>query len=583
MKHTEKLTRYIANFVDEIVKSGVTDVVISPGSRSTPLALTFTEHPQIKEWVIIDERSAAFFALGMAKKMRRAVALVCTSGTATANYFPAIVEAYYSRVPLVVLTADRPNELRDVGAPQAINQINLYGDYVKLFHEMAVPEANPELLQYARNKASRAVYVAQEGNAGPVHLNFPIREPLTPNFSLESIWEPTSTETMDRNYSNQFDGEKRLSNNQLEQFISKLEQKEKGLIVCGPQTDEDFAEKVTLLAEEWGLPILADPLSQVRAGKHSKENIIEAYDAFLRNEEIRETLKPDFIIRFGAMPVSKAYLFYVKENKQAMQFVVEKNTGYREPSGNVTEFIFADPSILCEDLMLATKGINFSSTWLETWKNANDIAKKHLLEGSEEQVTEGEAIRALFQATPDNSVVFAANSMPIRDVDTFMMNSDKRIEILANRGANGIDGLISSGLGAATSGNALTIVAGDLSFYHDMNGLLAAKQHELDVTILLINNNGGGIFSFLPQSKDKKHFEALFGTPLDIDFKNAVFMYGGKYALAKTESDVNSLLQTSYKHDGLHVIEIRTNRTENVEWHRAKWKAIEDDILRSWS
>ena len=173
--------------------------------------------------------------------------------------------------------------------------------------------------------------------------------------------------------------------------------------------------------------------------------------------------------------------------------------------------------------------------------------------------------------------------MPIRDVDTFMMTSQKQIEILANRGANGIDGLLSSGLGAATSGKPLTIVAGDLSFYHDMNGLLAAKQHELDVTILLINNNGGGIFSFLPQSNDKKHFEALFGTPLNIDFKNAVFMYGGKYALANTESDVANLLEASYRQDGLHVIEIRTDRTENVEWHRSKWKAIEDEILKSWS
>lgn len=182
MNHTEVLTRYTANFVDELTKNGITDTVISPGSRSTPLALTIAEHEQMKEWIILDERSAAFFALGVAKATKRPVALVCTSGTAAANYFPAIVEAHYSRVPLIVLTADRPHELRDVGAPQAIEQIKLYGDYVKSFNEMALPEATPEMLGYVRSKAARSVYKAKEGNPGPVHLNFPFREPLHTDF-----------------------------------------------------------------------------------------------------------------------------------------------------------------------------------------------------------------------------------------------------------------------------------------------------------------------------------------------------------------------------------------------------------------
>lgn len=230
MDHIEKLTRYTANVVDEIVKSGVIDVVISPGSRSTPLALTFTEHPDIKEWVIVDERSAAFFAMGIAKQLDRPVALVCTSGTAAANYFPAIVEAYYSRVPLIVLTADRPHELRDVGAPQAIEQLKLYGDYPKWFHEMALPEATPNMLSYARNKAARAVYMANEGNPGPVHLNFPFREPLTPDFSLENIWEnPDATDEM-QTVNTFMDGEKRLSEQQIEQLVQKLADGKKDLL-----------------------------------------------------------------------------------------------------------------------------------------------------------------------------------------------------------------------------------------------------------------------------------------------------------------------------------------------------------------
>ncbi|MFD1851188.1 2-succinyl-5-enolpyruvyl-6-hydroxy-3-cyclohexene-1-carboxylic-acid synthase [Oceanobacillus bengalensis] len=583
MEHTEVLTRYTANFVDEMVKSGVTDVVISPGSRSTPLALTFTEHPSIKEWIIIDERSAAFFALGMAKQIKRPVALVCTSGTATANYFPAIVEAHYARVPLIIVTADRPHELRDVGAPQAIEQINLYGDYVKWFHEMALPEATPEMLNYVRNKASRAVYLAKEGNGGPVHLNFPFREPLMPDFSIENLWDLKEQDRMEKDYSQDFDGKKRLSYRQLQLLVNKLKNKEKGVIICGPQVDEDFPEAVTALAKEWGLPILADPLSQVRAGMHGKEHIIEGYDAFLRNKDIRDILRADFIIRFGAMPVSKAYLFYVKENKQALQFVVENNAGYREPTGNVSEFIFADPVELCDALLAESADITFDKEWLSTWQEMNHIAKKHLTKGEKDRVTEGDAIKELLGITPDESTIYVANSMPIRDVDSFMMSTEKQIEILANRGANGIDGLLSSGMGAATAGRSVTIVAGDLSYFHDMNGLMAAKHYNLDITILLINNNGGGIFSFLPQANDKKHFEALFGTPLDIDFKNSVFMYGGKYALARTKKDLQYLLSASYEQEGLHVIEIRTDRTENVEWHRAIWDAIEAEILEQWS
>src|SRR5699024_9155743 len=307
MEHIEHLTRYTAHFVEELVRSGVTDVVISPGSRSTPLAMTMVEHSSLKAWVIIDERSAAFFALGLAKATERPVAIVCTSGTAAANYFPAVVEAHYSRVPLIVLTADRPHELRDVGAPQAIEQIKLYGDYVKWFQEMALPEATSNMLNYVRSKAVRAVYLAAEGNAGPVHLNFPFREPLVPDFTLENLWG--KQDNLNNSYHAITTGKKELSDYQLEQIVDQLKNKKRGLIVCGPQVEKEFAQAISSLAFEWGLPILADPLSQVRSGNHFKDYVIEGYDAILRNETVRKQLKPDFIIRFGAMPVSKAYLF----------------------------------------------------------------------------------------------------------------------------------------------------------------------------------------------------------------------------------------------------------------------------------
>lgn len=577
MNHTEILTRYTANFVDELIKNGIKDVVISPGSRSTPLALAFSEHPDAKEWVLIDERSAAFFALGIAKQTKNPVVLVCTSGTAAANYYPAIVEAHYSRIPLIVLTADRPHELRDVGAPQAIEQINLYGNYVKWFQEMAIPEASLEMLGYVRNKAARAVYMAAEGNPGPVHMNIPFREPLMLDFSLEDIWEHPDYQK--KVYSPPLDGNKTLSSAQIESFLHRLAGKKRGLIVCGPQSDPlAFPQTVTALAEKWQLPIFADPLSQVRAGTHSKTNIIETYDATLKNETIRKRYKPDFIIRFGAMPVSKPYLFFVKENKDVPQFIVENHSGYREPAGNVTDFIFADPVAFCEAL-IETEQTAFSEEWLAAWQGMNEVAKKQLVSGMEERITEGEAIRALVKAAPERHIVYVGNSMAIRDMDTFFFVNEKDIEILGNRGANGIDGMVSSAAGAAANGEHITLVLGDLSFFHDLNGLLAAKHYKLKLTILLINNNGGGIFSFLSQAKDKKHFEALFGTPIDLDFSLAAQLYEAAYFEPKTERELEDILKETYRNSGLSIVEVKTNREENALWHQRKWQAIAEALL----
>ncbi len=577
MNHTEILTRYTANFVDELIKNGIKDVVISPGSRSTPLALAFSEHPDAKEWVLIDERSAAFFALGIAKQTKNPVVLVCTSGTAAANYYPAIVEAHYSRIPLIVLTADRPHELRDVGAPQAIEQINLYGNYVKWFQEMAIPEASLEMLGYVRNKAARAVYMAAEGNPGPVHMNIPFREPLMLDFSLENIWE--HPDYQEKVYSPPLDGNKTLSSAQIESFLHRLAGKKRGLIVCGPQSDPlAFSQAVTALAEKWQLPIFADPLSQVRAGTHSKTNIIETYDATLKNETIRKQYKPDFIIRFGAMPVSKPYLFFVKENKDVPQFIVENHSGYREPAGNVTDFIFADPVAFCEALN-ETEQTAFSEEWLAAWQGMNEVARKQLASGMGERITEGEAIRALVKAAPEQHTVYVGNSMAIRDMDSFFFVNEKDIEILGNRGANGIDGMVSSAAGAAANGEHITLVLGDLSFFHDLNGLLAAKHYKLKMTILLINNNGGGIFSFLSQAKDKKHFEALFGTPIDLDFSLAAQLYEAAYFEPKTERELEDVLKETYRNSGLSIVEVKTNREENALWHQRKWEAIAEALL----
>src|SRR5690625_3950567 len=468
MNHTEALTRYIANFVDELVCSGLRHVVISPGSRSTPLAILCTEHEQLKEWVLIDERSAAYFALGIAKETNEPVAIVCTSGTAAANYLPAIVEAYYARIPLVVLTADRPHELRDVGASQTINQVQMYGSFVKRSWEMALPEGTEKMFNYVRNRASRVMIEAKGGNPGPVHVNFPIREPLTPDLSIDNLWG----EDRKGAYNQAYEGGKRLTESQLKGLAQQLENK-RGVIVCGPQTDEQLAPAINTLSQKLGVPILADPLSQLRTGQHEQNHLIATYDTIFRSADLRKKLKPDYIIRFGAMPISKSYLFYIETHADTLQVIVEDQQGAREPTNHSSEYLFTKGRYFCEDLLPYIKEKNEHTQWLTTWQKLESIASGELEQTESTELTEGEVVRDMIQSVPKDSILFVANSMPIRDVDTFLLQMEKQVTLHANRGTSGIDGTMSSALGvAAVSKQRVTLIIGDLSFYHDMNGLL---------------------------------------------------------------------------------------------------------------
>ncbi len=575
MTHIESLSIYVTHFVDGLVKSGLRDVVISPGSRSTPLAMTFSEHKAIQKWMVIDERSAAYYALGIAKKTNRPVALVCTSGTAAANYYPAIVEANHSRVPLVVLTTDRPHELRDVGAPQAIDQIHMFRNEVKWFHEMALPEGTKQMRFYVRQKAIRAMQLAGGGNPGPVHLNFPFREPLVPDFTLGGLW---TDERTDQILHVPVEGRKVLTDEQVDSLARTLHQYRHGVIVCGPQVDPDLAQSITELATRFGLPILADPLSQIRQGTHSKTHIVDGYDAILRTKSVREALRPDLIIRFGAMPVSKPFLLYVQEHQDVPQMIIENSEGYRDPTNNLSQLIYADPCAVAEQLTRTGEGQSVQLDWVDKWTELNDIVRKHVQVEDARDVTEGSVVRSIHKQIPEETVFFIGNSMAIRDVDTFFTATNKNVSLLGNRGVNGIDGVVSTALGVATTGRRVTLLIGDLSFYHDMNGLLTAKHYHLDLTIILVNNDGGGIFSFLPQADDPTHFEALFGTPSHLDFTHAAHMYGGFYERPTTNESFAQALEDSYKRSGLTIIEVQTERRENAAWHREIWAAIEQEI-----
>lgn len=574
MTSQETMTKVVGAFVDELSRAGVNQVVISPGSRSSPLAMLMAVHPDIKVWMNVDERSAAFFALGMAKARREPMAILCTSGTAAANYFPAVIEAYEARVPLIVLTADRPHELRDVGAPQTIDQIGLYGSHVKWFKEMALPTDSPAMVRDVRTAAGRAAGVALARPSGPVHLNFPFREPLIP--SLVSRAVRTGGRRNKQPYVQVQQGSRRLDDAQIHELANELQGVSHGLIVCGPQDDPRLPQAIVNLANRLQYPVLADPLSQIRNGPHDKRLVIDGYDAFLRDEGIARHYKPEVIIRFGAMPISKAYLHYIERHHACRQIIVESDEGWREPTLLAADMLYADPVQFCEALTAVCTDRQMSvPRWAEDWIQLNRLTQAEIqTRVTQEGLFEGRVFTELAHCMPSDSLLFVGNSMPVRDLDTFFMKSDKRIRTMANRGASGIDGVVSTALGASTAHKPLVLVLGDLSFFHDLNGLLAAKMYALNVTIIVLNNDGGGIFSFLPQAEYPEQFELLFGTPTGLNFRHVVEMYGGSFSRITDWREFRDEVAKGITAPGLSVIEVPTDRQDNADKHRAIWQAV---------
>jgi 2-succinyl-5-enolpyruvyl-6-hydroxy-3-cyclohexene-1-carboxylate synthase len=543
------------------------------------------EHGGMQVWMHVDERSAAFFALGMAKTCQKPVALVCSSGTAVANYLPAVIEACYSRIPLLLITADRPHELRAVGAPQTIDQIGIFGHFVKLFVELAEPESSLTLLKYARTVATRAAATASCGPRGPVHLNFPFREPLVPDLNAPTLWQ--GRRENQSCYTQVLAGKRQLDQEQVEQLAHSLQGVERGLIVCGPHDDPLFATAVVALAERLHYPILADSLSQLRSGSHNKQWVIDTYDSFLRDATVVNQLIPEVVIRFGAMPVSKALLQYLQKYPACRLLVIDEDEGWREPTLLATDMIYASPVAVCQALSHWDDcHVNILQSlrceWGARWLKINAITKQELVtQGKHDFLSEGQIFMELSELLPAYSTLFVGNGMPVRDLDTFFFCNDRNIRIMANRGANGIDGVVSTALGVAVSEGPCLLVLGDLSFYHDLNGLLAAKLYNLNATIILINNDGGGIFSFLPQAQCPQHFEQLFGTPLGLDFKLAVEMYQGEFSRVDSWEDFQQTLQRNLQDKGLHVIEVATQRDENVQLHREIWQAVSHVVQRA--
>ena len=606
MKPENVTALYIGAFVDELARAGVTQLCFCPGSRSTPLAMTFAADSRFKLWQHLDERSAAFFALGLAKAQAVPALLLCTSGSAAANFFPAIVEARYARVPLIVLTADRPPELRDFGAPQTIDQIKMYGGYPKWFMEMALPDASADVLRYARTVAARAMAESLAAPVGVVHLNFPFREPLVPIVpDLTSLGDLSGlARADDRPYSVVFSGTRTVEAAVIERIAAELRSVERGLIIAGMQNDPALPAAVARLSAALGYPILADPLSQIRCGPHDRANVIDSYDAFLRDASVVDRLAPEVVLRFGALPTSKPVLQYLQRHAGARQILIDGGGEWPDAARLVSDVIHAEATWFCNDLTPSisrrrgdvhrrpgsgdTEGTNVEgdvhrrpgggdTEWMNVWRDIHTHTRRAITAqiSNYTEPFEGCVFTELAACLPQRATVFVSSSMPVRDLDTFFPSDGRAIRFLANRGANGIDGVVSTALGVgAITDDPLVLVIGDLALYHDMNGLLAAKLHRLRATIILINNDGGGIFSFLPQAAYPEHFELLFGTPHGLEFKPVAELYGATYQRVETWGAFRTAVQAGVRGDGLTIVEVRTNRQSNVTMHRQVWKAV---------
>lgn len=578
------MNEYIAALVDEFYQLGVRHAVFSPGSRSTTMAMLFKEHEGFETYMNIDERSAGFMALGIAKAHKEPTVLVCTSGSAVAHYLPAILEAQYSGIPLIVLSADRPHTLLHVGAPQTVDQHKIFGTAVNYFEELAVPQES-HYYTYPRQVARKAYMKAMDTKKGPVHINVPLFEPLVPELSRNHFEAGRSSfKVVKPNYSSVFGCDNRNNlthinnvidvahnNDSTKEINDLLERYERILILAGPQIDVDEADMIRSFGEALQAPIFADPLSNVRGCDTSKV-VISTYDALLAGKALWHELKPDCVIQFGQIVVSKRVQQMLASWTDVEYIEVNPTMDSMNPTGKTTMHVQASIDVFTN--LYGVK--NDSPAYLGKWQHLETAGKQKLGTAIEEpSCFEGRTIRELQQHISDNAQVLIANSMTIRDFDYFWFSGESKAVLYGNRGVNGIDGTISTALGLAANGRPTYLVTGDLSLFHDLNGLAVAKTHNLNLTIILHNNDGGGIFEYLPQ-KGTKHFDYLFSTSQGLDYSGAAKLYGCGYTKISSPNELSSVLANVSQETGVHIIEIPTNREYSRELHKKYTKVSVD-------
>lgn len=554
-------TLWAETLVDELAAGGVRTAILAPGSRSTPLTVAFAAHDDVEARSLLDERSAGFFALGRSKRTGDPTAVVTTSGTATANLHPAVLEADAARVPLVVLTADRPPELHDSGANQTTNQERLYGDAVRRYRTLPEPAPRPRALRSLRVTAARAVATATGTPPGPVHLNVPFRKPLEP---LEVAGDvpadlaeraPLAVAGREGPFVRVSQGRPELPEDDCDRVARALADADRGLIVTGPANQPTPSrDALAALAETTGFPVLADPLSGHRFGHDGGPTICGGYDSYLDAVDAWDPHDPDVVVRFGASPTSKACRQYLRD-VDARQFVVDPAGGWPEAEFTASDLLVADPTHLARRLADRVDD-GGSDTWRERFEGV-ESAYWSLIERERNAADfEGAILAAVAADAPPGATLVASNSMPVRDVDRFGRPRSAAIDVLGNRGVSGIDGVTSTALGAGGDGP-LVLAIGDLAFYHDSNGLLALDRCDCEATIVLLNNDGGGIFRKLPIESFDPPFTEFFATPHGLDFSPVGDLYGAEFVRASSVEAFRSLYAESLDSDGTQIIEVR--------------------------
>ena len=551
---------FATTLVDEWVRAGVGHAVVSPGSRSTPLALALAADSRIHVHVHQDERAGGFTALGISAASGQPTIVLTTSGTAAAELHAAVVEADLGRVPLVVCTADRPPELRGVGAPQTIDQSRIYGSSTRWFCEPGVPDA--ALADTWRSVAARAVSEASGPPPGPVHLNLAFRDPLMgepaqlpPGRSGGAPWHQRVV------------APRRIAHEDALRIASTCRGRA-GVIVAG--TDIRHPEHVLLLAHTLRWPVFADPRSGCRVPDRA---VVSHFDALVRSGGLDA---PDVVIRLGMPPASKALARWV-DAAHCTEIVVDRDGWWLDPERNAALVVEADPSIACLELAPLLEDESRSSEWLDTWAEAEGLASAALAGALEagSRLSEPAIARTVVAGLPDGSSLVVASSMPVRDVEWYAAPREA-CRTLANRGANGIDGVVSTAVGVALAGGPTTALVGDVAFLHDLNGLLGAQDRAIDLTVVVVDNNGGGIFSFLPQAGavSDDRFEELFGTPHGLSLDEVAAPFGVRTHAAADVSELSALMTKCAGVSGIDVVIARTDRAENVRVHDALNEAV---------
>jgi len=599
-------TLWARALVSELEAAGVDAVCLAPGSRSTPLTVAFAARPDIEVFSHLDERSAAFFALGWAKRTGKPTPLVCTSGTAAANFHPAVIEAAQARVPMLVLTADRPPELRDSGANQTIDQQKLYGDAVRWYADLPEPEPDGRKLRSLRTTAARAVTESTGTPPGPVHLNVPFRKPLEPvevpgdvpeDFAEESPLGAegrTGSDGANRPFVRTARGRPELGDAEVRRVREDIEDAERGLIVVGPAgvsaldrdtppsgRDAPDREALADLAAATGFPVLADPLSGHRFGHSDHTRILGGYDGYL--DAVGDSWPdPEVVVRFGASPTSKVLRQYLEES-DARQFLVDPAGGWREATFTATDLLGEDPTRFARKLAsgLDSKAVDSEET--DSWRNRFVSAERRYWDlvnsAREERLFEGGVLSAVAAESPDPATVMVSNSMPVRDLDRFGEPRAADLTVLGNRGASGIDGITSTGLGAGSAtDDPLVIVTGDLAYYHDMNGLLAIGRCDVDATVVEINNDGGGIFHMLPIEEFDPPFTEQFRTPHGLDYEATGDLYNLDFERVEELTAFRSAFRESVGSEGTQVIEVTTDAEESHRFRETVGERVADEL-----